>query len=415
VSTASLAPAALPRQAAVLMFLAFAAAYFLSALLRAVTATLAPVFSAELGLSPGDLGLLAGAYFLGFSLTQLPLGTALDRHGPRRVILILLAVAVLACAAFAMARGFAALWVSRFLIGMGVSACLMAPLTAYRHHFSATQQLRANSWMLMTGSFGMLAATLPVQWLLPSVGWRGLFWGCAAAMALAMAMIALAVPRDAPGPTRHTAEAGGYQRVLRDPYFLRLAPLALVVYGGMMAIQTLWAGPWLTVVAGQTPGQAAVGLFTINLAMLCTFLAWGWATPWLTARGWQVNQLMGRLLPWSLPLFALNLILGAQATALWWALWCMSCTVIALGQPALAQSFPPALAGRALSAFNLLIFVGVFGVQWGIGLLIDALVANGWTQPAAFRAAFAAFGVACAVSCLWFVMRRGPEQISSRP
>ena len=39
-------------------FLAFAIAYFLSALVRAVTATLAPVFSQELGLSAAQLGLL---------------------------------------------------------------------------------------------------------------------------------------------------------------------------------------------------------------------------------------------------------------------------------------------------------------------------------------------------------------------
>jgi MFS family permease len=402
----ALALGRLTRPAAVGMFLAFAFAYFFSALLRAVTATLAPVFSAELALSQADLGLLAGAYFLGFSLTQLPLGTALDRYGPRRVILVLLSVAVLACAAFAMARGFLALCVSRFLIGMGVSACLMAPLTAYRHHFSATLQLRTNSWMLMTGSFGMLAATLPVQWLLPSLGWRGLFWACAAAVALSMAMIALAVPRDAPSPPQPAADADGYRRVFTDAYFLRLAPLALIVYGGMIAIQTLWAGPWLTVVAGQTPAQAAAGLFGINLSMLCAFLAWGWATPWLTARGWQVNQLISRLLPWSLPVFALNIALGAQATALLWALWCVSCTVIALSQPALAQSFPSALAGRALSAFNLLIFVGVFSVQWGIGLLIDALVAAGWAKPDAFRAAFAGFGVLCVLSCGWFALRR---------
>ena len=56
---------------AVALFAAFAFAYFFSALLRAVTATLAPAFSAELGLSAGDLGLLGGAYFLGFSLMQI--------------------------------------------------------------------------------------------------------------------------------------------------------------------------------------------------------------------------------------------------------------------------------------------------------------------------------------------------------
>ena len=59
--------ATLPARTAVLVFTSFAFAYFLSALVRAVTATLAPSFSAELGLTSGDLGLLAGAYFLGFA------------------------------------------------------------------------------------------------------------------------------------------------------------------------------------------------------------------------------------------------------------------------------------------------------------------------------------------------------------
>jgi MFS family permease len=130
-ATAATASMALARTA-VAMFVAFAFAYFLSAMLRAVTATLAPAFSAEIGLSAADLGLLAGAYFLGFSATQLPLGKALDRFGPLRVLLTLLAVAAVACAAFAVARSLSTLWIARALIGVGVSACLMAPLTAYR-------------------------------------------------------------------------------------------------------------------------------------------------------------------------------------------------------------------------------------------------------------------------------------------
>ncbi|MDO5086477.1 MAG: MFS transporter, partial [Comamonadaceae bacterium] len=56
------AAAPLPRRAAVAVFLAFAFAYFLSTLLRAVTATLSPTLTAEFGVSARDLGLLAGGY-----------------------------------------------------------------------------------------------------------------------------------------------------------------------------------------------------------------------------------------------------------------------------------------------------------------------------------------------------------------
>ena len=79
---------------AIPLFLAFASAYFLSALIRAITATLAPTLVQEFTLSASDLGLLSGGYFFGFSMTQLPLGAWLDRFGPKRVLLAFLVVAM---------------------------------------------------------------------------------------------------------------------------------------------------------------------------------------------------------------------------------------------------------------------------------------------------------------------------------
>ena len=409
------ASAALSPADAVLLFLAFAFAYFFSALLRAVTATLAPVFSAELGLSAADLGLLAGAYFFGFAALQLPLGRALDRFGPRRVLLVLLGVAVLGCAAFALARGLATLIAARVLIGMGVAACLMAPLTCYRRLFSPAAQLRTNSWMLMTGSLGMLASTLPVQLLLPLTGWRGLFWAIAALLVVAMALILRLVPRDPPAPAAGAGDPTGYRTIVRHPLFLRLAPLAFFVYGGLIAVQSLWAGPWLTRVAGWSPSAAAQGLFGINLAMLFAFLAWGALMPRLAARGLDVMRLIAWGVPLSLLLLALAVVRGPDAGALHWTLWCVACTFVALSQPAVGQAFAAAQAGRALSAFNLVIFSGVFCVQWGIGLAIDAAQALGLDEVAAYRAAFGAFCACCVASYLWFLRGHRARGIMALP
>ncbi|MFP5396826.1 MAG: MFS transporter [Gammaproteobacteria bacterium] len=404
-SAAEASQAALAWRTAAQIFLSFAFAYFFSALLRAVTATLAPAFSAELGLGAADLGLLAGAYFFGFAAMQLPLGSALDRHGPKRVLMTFMTVAVLACAAFAMARGFGALLLARMLIGVGVAACLMAPLTSFRHRFSPALQLRANSWMLMTGSLGMLASTVPVQALLPLVGWRGLFWLLAALLALAIAGIALLVPHDAPahGPASGVTARGGYCEIFGHPVFLRLLPMGFFHYGGLVAMQSLWAGPWLTEVAGHAPHEAARGLFVINLSMLFAFLSWGLCMPRLVRRGWDALRLITLGVPLSLATLATVVALGERSAAPAWALWCVSCTFVTLAQPAVGQAFDRERAGRALSAFNLVIFAGVFCVQWGIGLLIDALQALGWARVPAFQAAFAVFAVACAASYLWFL------------
>ena len=390
------------------VFLVFAFAYFLSTLMRAITATLSPALTQELSLSAQDLGLLAGGYFLGFSATQLPLGKWLDRYGPKTVILCFLIVAVLGCAAFAMAQSFVGLWLARFLCGVGVSACLMAPLTGYRRWMDAGSQLRANSWMLMTGSLGMLSSTLPVQWLMPVTGWRAIFAGLAVLVVLAMVLIYKVVPvwetqkaSQDPAATEET----GYGPVWRNAYFWRMAPVGFFCYAGMLAVQTLWAGPWMTVVGGYTPLSAATGLFAINLSMLVTFWIWGLITPRLAKRGISANKLIA----WGQPLsFAVLFgviwfgpdLGGASAAAL--ALFCVTSTFVALAQPAVGMAFPSHLAGRALSAYNLVIFVGVFVVQWGIGFGIDFFKSLGWPPVLAFQAAFTVFGLCAVLSYVYF-------------
>lgn len=405
-------PDHLPARTAVVVFLAFVFAYFLSALLRAITATLSPILSAEMALSAGDLGLLAGGYFFGFALTQLPLGNWLDRYGPRIVVLGFLSVAVAGCAAFAMATSFSGLLAARVLIGMGVSACLMAPLTGYRRWLTPAAQLRANSWMLMSGSLGMVASTLPVQWLMPLTGWRGLFWLLAGLLLLSMAVLAYTVPRwqQAAPPASAGTAVQGYGFIWRHRYFRQMLPVGIVNYGGMIAVQTLWAGPWMVKVAGYTPEAAAAGLFGINLSMLCTFWAWGMVNPHLSRRGFPPERLIAWGMPLSMGVLAAIVLLGAEAGWALWALFCVCSTFASLSQPAVALALPAEAAGRALSAYNLAIFGGVFAVQWGIGLLIEGLGLLGWSEPARYRGAFAIFGMCCvfAYAAFWRAWRGLP-------
>lgn len=404
--SANLAADQLGLRAAVIVFLSFALAYFFSTLVRAITATLSPALSVELALNARDLGLLAGGYFFGFALTQLPLGHWLDRYGPRRVILAFLSLAVLGCMAFALATSFSGLLAARVLTGMGVSACLMAPLTGYRRWLAPAAQMRANSWMLMTGSLGMVAATLPVQWLMPLMGWRGLFWALAALIVLSMVGIAAAVPpwRQAAAPPLGTgATPPGYGLIWRHPYFRQMLPIGFVNYGGMVAVQTLWAGPWMVKVAGYTPQQSAAGLFGINLSMLCAFWLWGIVNPRLVQRGLPVERLIAWGVPVSLGVLAGIVLLGAGAGWPLWALFCVCSSVMALCQPAVALALPAEAAGRALSAYNLAIFCGVFVAQWGIGLVIDAFSVLGWSEPDRYRAAMGVFLLCCVWAYLGFL------------
>ena len=404
---------ALSSRKAVLVFFAFALAYFLSALIRAITATLAPTLVQEFNLQSRDLGLLAGGYFLGFAATQLPLGRWLDRLGPKRVEMAFLSLAVVGCLAFALAQSFWGLLAARMLCGAGVSACLMAPLTGYRRWYAPEQQMRANSWMLMVGAFGMVASTLPVQWLMPLMGWRGIFVLLGALVALAVLGIAWQSPawhtEASAAPAQGVLES--YREVWRHPYFRKLAPLGFFNYGGMVAMQTLWAGPWMVKVAGYSALQAATGLFWLNVSMLLAYWLWGWANPWLARQGHTADRLIARGMPLNFMLFAI-LLIACDAVSTWatvlFSLVCVSCTVVALAQPAVGMAFPAALAGRALSAYNLVIFSGVFAVQWGIGLLLDGFKAWGLAEVAAYQGAFGVYGLACLGAYVYFLRAKAP-------
>jgi predicted MFS family arabinose efflux permease len=267
----------------------------------------------------------------------------------------------------------------------------------------STQVMMAasSSWMLMSGSLGMLASTLPVQWLLPVLGWRGLFMAVALLFALSGCLIAWLVPPDARVSSQPQASVGGYRQVFAHPAFVRMAPMGFFVYGGMVAMQSLWIGPWLTQVTGRSAVGAAQGLFLVNLVMLVAFLSWGLLMPRLIRAGWAGERLIA--LAWPANVLCLGAIVwqGPEAGPSLWTLWCVCASVVTLGQPALGQAFPAALAGRALSAFNLLIFAGVFALQWTIGLGLDALLAMGWPVVQAYRFVFGLFMAVCALSFLW--------------
>jgi MFS family permease len=396
------------------VFLTFAFAYFLSTLVRAITATLSPTLIDEFGLQASDLGLLAGGYFLGFAVTQLPMGRWLDSHGPRKVLCAMLLFAVLGSVTFSVATEFNHLLIARLLTGVGVSACLMAPLTGFRRWLPATSQVRANSWMLMTGSLGMLASTLPVQWLLPVIGWRPIFLGVAALNVAAIAWLWWQIPNwhtsdESTKPVKQSPSEGlwqSYAPVWRNRYFQRMAPVAFFAYGGMIAMQTLWAGPWMVKVSGYTPLESATGLFWINVVMLFNFWGWGLATPKLAQMGWGPNRLIAWGLPLNLFAVAWLVIQGPGTGPLAWSVYFVTCSLASLAQPAIGLAFPGHLAGRALSAYNLLIFSGVFLMQWGFGWLVDLGATLDLSVPQRFQLAMACLGCTTVLTLLWFAWRR---------
>ena len=400
----------LPIKKAVLIFFVFACGYFISALLRAITATLSPLLTSEFNLTAGDLGLLAGGYFLGFASMQIPLGYLLDRHGPKKVVSSFLLIAIIGTVAFALAQSFSGLLISRILIGVGVSACLMGPLTGYRIWFADEYQQRANAWMLMVLSMGFVFSTLPVQLLLPAIGWRWIFGLIAILIFFVIILTLFFIPSwKTEVNNNYGKNTGSLSDVWKNKFFRSTIPLGLFNYGGMVAIQTLWAGPWMIRVADYAPIKSATGLFWINTTMLVAFFIFGYILPKITKLGFDTMRIMKFGLPISYLSLLAIIILGENAGAIHFTIYLLTSIVLTLTQPAVALSFPTNLAGKSLTSFNLLIFVGTFIMQWGIGLIIDLSQFFGKGEIQSFQISFLVYLIICIFSYLYFLLNNRNE------
>ncbi len=355
------------------VFIPFAAGYFLSYLYRTVNAVIAPNLVTDVGVGPAALGMLTAVYFISFASFQLPLGVLLDRFGPRRVEGVLLVFAALGAALFAKAESLASLALGRAGIGFGVSACLMAAFKAYTLWIPRDKWPMINGLQMAAGGLGALAATSPVEMALRITDWRGVFLGLSVLTFFIAGCVLYVVPEK--DGERNEESLGHQLRGIREVFtsriFWRTAPLTTISQATFMAIQGLWAGPWLTHIGGLSRPEVAKMLFAVALAMVAGFVTLGGLAERLSRRGTKVSTTAVAGMTIFMMIQLLLLFHPPGFTLILWLSFGFFGTSGVIAYSALSQSFPIHLSGRVTTALNLLVFVAAFCCQWAIGAIID--------------------------------------------
>lgn len=383
---------------------AYAMGYFLSYGLRSINAVIAPELAMELNITASGLGLLTSAYFLGFGLFQLPLGMLLDHFGPRRVESVLLLVGAVGCLIFAAGDALYTLAVGRALIGLGVSACLMASFKAFSQWFPIERMPSLTATIMVAGGLGALTVSTPVEMALPFLGWRGVFVGMALLLFISAGFLFMVEDKV---PDARASSVGELWRSLRLVYgnrvFWRYAPQSGLTVGGFMALQGLWAVPWLMTVSQMSRSGAAAVLFSMALAMLAGFFFVAICSGWLLRIG--VGPLF--LLRAGMGIFVvaqLSIVADVLPASWVWPVLGFAFSLSNIAYPLLTAAFPVDLAGRVNTALNLVTFVGAFILQWGIGTLVDLLGRFDLTPAESFRGTMGGLLVLQILAYLWFLM-----------
>jgi len=131
-----------------------------------------PRISRDLHLDPQQAGTVAGIFFWGYLVLQIPGGHLAKHWSPKKFISILLVVWAICAIACGLARTYRELLWMRLLLGIAESGVFPATLILLSHWFSRAERARANALWLLCLPCAVILASPFSGWMLDHWGWR---------------------------------------------------------------------------------------------------------------------------------------------------------------------------------------------------------------------------------------------------
>ncbi len=373
-------------------FVIFLFPYTLSQFYRTFLAVIAPELATELSLRADDLANMSASWFIAFALMQFPIGFALDRFGPRRIVPVLMMAAVAGAVMLSRANTATDCIIANALIGIGCSPIYMGALYCFARSAPAAQFGFLTGAMLGVGSSGNLLAATPLSLAAEAFGWRSSFQAIAALTFLAAVVVLLFIrdPARAEQPARSGSALAEYAELLSMKQLWLVLPLIMMGYGTVLAARGLWIGPYFAEVHGLDAIARGNATLAMAIAMSAGALIFGALDQYTSHRkllvmGGAAIAAAGFALLWLWP-----------TPELWFAISVLTVVGIAgLFHPVLfahARSyFPDHLVGRGITLANFVSIGGAGLIQWMSGFLVTGLQATGMAQHSVYAWLYLSF------------------------
>ncbi len=395
------------------MLLALTCAFARSQAFRTRAAVMAPPLQRELGLTPQQLGLFAGAFHFAFGGLQVVMGMGIDVWGPRRTVLAVFPLAVLGSVLAATSHGFGQLLAAQVVIGIGCAPAFLVCTVFIARRFAPERFAAVSAAILGIGSAGLLLTGTPLAWLIENGSWRAGFLALGVLAAAAWLAI-FALVREAPlpagsGPAPTVLQAvRGYGELFRLRHTWGIVVLASFTYAGFLALRGLWLGPLLVDRHGFTLVQAGHVLLLVSVVGMLGPPLFGRLDPGeRTRRAWIVGwtQLVAAM--YAAMVASRSAVLDVAAST---AMSLVSGYIV-LQYADVRSAYPARLTGRAMAVFTMAMFLGVAVMQAWTGWIADAAVAAGWSP---YPPVLAAIGAGLAAAALAFRWMPGPGGAATR-
>ena len=247
-------------------------AYVISQFFRNFLAVLSEQLYLDIGATSDDLAFAMGLWFLTFSLMQIPVGTALDKIGPKLTgSSIFLLGGAGGSVIFAMATTPLHITISMGLIGVGCSPVLMGSYYIFARIYDPKIFASLAAVMIGLGSFGNLAGAAPLAFTADLFGWRSTMF----ALSLVSAAISVGLFLFVKNPKiSKDINKGSFLDLLKVKYLWFIYPLVLIHYAPVAGIRGLWIGPYINDTFGGN-NNLAFSTTAMSLSMIAGTFAYG--------------------------------------------------------------------------------------------------------------------------------------------
>ncbi len=371
--------------------------FILSQFYRSSVAVIAPDLIRDLALDSWELSTVSASFFYAFALMQIPVGIFLDSIGPRITMTLLTLASAGGALVFSQGDSYYSLTLGRILLGIGMACNFMGGLKLITLWFSPKQFATLSALIVSMGTAGNIAAATPLVLLVQAMGWRNAFITMGAATFF-IALLFFFLVSDRPGGADQARKASkpGIKDTMKTARMLFSQKDFWIIsfstfcrYGIYAAVQALWAGPYLTKVAGLSNVTAGNILLIMSIGLIIGCPLSGHLSDIMVNSRkkiiipglWGMIGILGVLV--FLPSGAGPVILGTLFFA--FGLFSGSGQIM---YAHIKEQVPHENAGMAMTAINFFTMAGVAVFLQGMGALMKILHPGDSLGPSAFKTAF---------------------------
>jgi MFS family permease len=368
-----------------IIWLSAALFYLYEFFVRVAPSAMEPELQAAFRLSAAGLGAAMGVYYFIYSPMQLLAGSLLDRFGAKHVLVPAALICTIGCLLEPLGHSPFLLSTARFLQGFGSAFAFVGTMYLAAEWFPRSMLALLSGLTTSLGMAGAIIGNAGIADVVGKFGWHNALFVAGGVGIVITILVALVVPKKSRARQHRAQETElargpgilkSLQIVYANPQSWLAGIAGTALYMPLSVLGALWGESYISSVTGSDKVTAAGAVSMLYVGWMVGGPVAGWYSD---HKGIRRNMLLFAGVGTLVLSLAVALVPHLSVSAAYILLLLLgfaSCSQVVCFVTAVEHN-PPAVAGTAIAATNMMIMLfGGLG-EWAFGALLDTFGGSG--------------------------------------